>query len=953
MKTRLAMLLACCGAASAASAQPYLINLSGATAQRTFFTSEAVTNDFINADNDGVTGEQLANASTTTFELLLPDFSNEEFNDWWVLDYRAVGSGNGIRELLAWGRRGVYLVDPIGSGEAFNGVTLDSASEAFYNRVQYINGNVVSAPGNTNNPGGKPVRTLSDGSFLVTASTGPASGIHIDVGTADVPFGWFVQSSGSGAPVTQPTAAGYGTNPRTAVEKDGSDAGQTNALIDPSAFGLNSNVLNPDANTVFDVGVGVVPIAAMVNYGVGLEETTQSNLQHLFATGRTLKGENLMAVTRDVGSGTRNAFANGICLDPSFCVGENIGARADDSFTDRLGPDFQPSNKGGSSRVEGSVINHRLAIGQNAAERGTASGGDRGWLLNGTADLLGIINDVYGGTVAARPTIDNVLDNGPDGYVVAGPASLSTVGNPATNGVAFGGDGSADGVTIFEVENPHAAAWVNNITASVAAFITLPGGSPTAFSPGEFLAANNLIEAAADNVRDLANPCNLVPNPGLNQTLQDFTRNLGGQTFADPAYANFNSGASGVAPARATGVTGFTDGNTGNFYVADDGTQIAYRSPLTAANRIAGDFNFDGLRDLNDADALAAAYEERQGGDDWNPPAGGLFSFEINGDFQGDGNFDLADLRYWADGLAIDPATGDLDRMAGFAAIDQAWLDAGNSLPLFPTTLATGGSYKVGDAVADVAGNLTTRGFAPVGHDGVIDDQDIDYVFANFGDWSILDEAISIDLSADINGDLVVDIQDVCKIVNDILLTEFGDLDFNGSVDAGDLATISANQGLTPAGYADGDLNGDNIVNAADLDIANGVTDPCSGSLACALADITSTGTCNPGNGDGVIDLSDFSCFLSQWSAGAAIADITTTGQCNPGNGGDGVIDLSDFSCFLSQWSAGAAIADITTTGQCNPGNGGDGVDLSDFSCYLAEWSGGCDGDPGTPIARN
>ncbi|MEO0482169.1 MAG: GC-type dockerin domain-anchored protein [Planctomycetota bacterium] len=914
MKMRLALLLACCGAATAASAQPYLINLSGATAQRTFFTSPAVTNDFINADNDGETGEQLANASGTTFELLMPG-ENDEFNDWWVLDYRAVGSGNGVAELLAWGRRGEYLTMPLGSGETFNGVGLDSASEAFYNRVQYIAGNMVSSPGNANNPGGKPVRTLTDGSFQVTTGTGMNTGIHIDVGTADVPFGWFVQAPGSPAPVTQPTAPGYGTNPRGAVEKDGSDAGQTNAVIDPSAFGLNSNVLNPDANTVFDVAVGVVPIAAMVNYGVGLEETTQSNLQHLFGTGRTLSGENLMAVTRDVGSGTRNAFANGICLDPSFCVGENIGARADSSSTDRLGPDFQPSNKGGSSRVEGAVINHRLAIGQNSAERGTASGGDRGWLLNGTADLLGIVNDVYGGTIAARPTIDNVLDNGPDGYVVAGPASLSTVGNPATNGAAFGGDGTADGVTVFGVENPHAAAWVNNITQSVAAFISLPGGAPTAFSPGEFLAANNLIEAATDNVRDLANPCNLVPNPALNQTLQDFTRNLGGQTFANPAYANFNSGASGVAPARATGVTGFSDGNTGNFYVADDGTQIAYRSPLTAANRIAGDFNNDGLRNYDDANAIAAAFNERQGGADWAPPAGGLFSFEINGDFQGDGNFDLADLRYWADGLAIDPTTGLLDREEGFELLDEAWVNLGNTLPLFPTTLATGEPYEAGDAVADIAGNLTTRGFAPVGHDGVIDAADLDYVYANFGDWSILNEAINIDLSADMNGDLIVDQADVCEIL-DILDTTSGDVNLDGNQDGADVSIVTNNLGLTPAGWADGDLNGDNIVNSADLDIANGVTDPCTPSNACALADITATGTCVPG-------------------------------------AGDGVVDLSDFSCFLSQWSASAPIADITTTGVCTPGMGGDGVDLSDFSCYLAEWSGGCDGDPGTPVALN
>jgi len=90
----------------------------------------------------------------------------------------------------------------------------------------------------------------------------------------------------------------------------------------------------------------------------------------------------------------------------------------------------------------------------------------------------------------------------------------------------------------------------------------------------------------------------------------------------------------------------------------------------------------------------------------------------------------------------------------------------------------------------------------------------------------------------------------------------------------------------------------------------------------------------------------------AQLQTGCAFADITSTGTCVPGTG-DGVVDLSDFSCFLAEWSNATAFADITLTGVCTPGAGGDGVDLSDFSCFLAEWSGGCDGDPGTPAVRD
>jgi len=72
-----------------------------------------------------------------------------------------------------------------------------------------------------------------------------------------------------------------------------------------------------------------------------------------------------------------------------------------------------------------------------------------------------------------------------------------------------------------------------------------------------------------------------------------------------------------------------------------------------------------------------------------------------------------------------------------------------------------------------------------------------------------------------------------------------------------------------------------------------------------------------------------------------APADITTDGACNFGTG-DGVITLSDFSCYLSLWAQSDPNADITATGQCIRGTEGDGVDLSDFSCYLSEWAVGC-----------
>ena len=73
-------------------------------------------------------------------------------------------------------------------------------------------------------------------------------------------------------------------------------------------------------------------------------------------------------------------------------------------------------------------------------------------------------------------------------------------------------------------------------------------------------------------------------------------------------------------------------------------------------------------------------------------------------------------------------------------------------------------------------------------------------------------------------------------------------------------------------------------------------------NLACSPADVTTTGNAE-GIPDGAVDLSDFSFYLSLWSASDDRADVTTTGNAN--GVPDGSVDLSDFSFYLSLWSAG------------------------------------------------
>src|SRR5690606_37858740 len=87
-----------------ALAQPHVINANGATLLERALTSQAITNDYIDADLNGVarrylTNQQLAPSNPLSFSP--PYFSP---GTHWILDYCAIGSVNGVQELATWGR---------------------------------------------------------------------------------------------------------------------------------------------------------------------------------------------------------------------------------------------------------------------------------------------------------------------------------------------------------------------------------------------------------------------------------------------------------------------------------------------------------------------------------------------------------------------------------------------------------------------------------------------------------------------------------------------------------------------------------------------------------------------------------------------------------------------------------------------------------------------------------
>lgn len=897
--------------ASGVLADTAVINISGATLFENFFRSAASTNDYYDADGNGrarILGSSPLQIRLAPFvdpiNIKTPGFTPPA----WIVQYRATGSGNGLAEFVEWAQTA-----------ATDFADLNQAENAYYNGVKYTDEeDGFLSLANLTNPGGAPARsTLNADRDATFNGTG---GIIMDLAVLDVPVSWFVTSGvvANGMPNNTPGLNGYGLNPNKSVdpvtgETDSANAGQSNNLKSLGSLVLfdPANPPMPGAtNVVFDTPIAFVPITPIVNLGTGVQELTVTELRYMMVSGRDQNGINYHVATRDSGSGTRNGFVSSLGLDPAWGVGDNVGKKTTLNENTLAGPYWYPTNLGGSGTMETTVRNNRFAIGYTGAERGLNR-----WLGAGQLEMAAVKNDTIGGTEYSRADLFNVLNNDVNGYVIGGPETFASLGDPLAEPVPATLAGMPI-ASIFNSGNPAmankaAAAYLNNIVTSIAAFTGDPGQNETEFTPGELLALNFTLIAATDNAQSLLDPDMIVPNPLLNQDLQDYLIGLAtdGNPGNDPllaraAYQTFGTvTTTGVYPTRFTGdadaglpAVPYTDQylldglgqTTGAGFVNEAGSFIAYGGACDERNGRAGDFNGDGVRSNADINDMIAAWTERNtmGATDWvDPNVGGLTGsaiIEVLGDFSGDGNFDAADIRYWADGVAVD-TDGTLDRAIGFQLVDDAF--GGN---FFGTTLATGAMYQNGDSVADIAGALgTAKGFRPLGADGVVGAADLDYAYANFGEWANFDDAARIDLTADVNGDMVVNQDDVCAIL-DILGTTSGDVDLDGVVSGMDrmiaeqtIADLAAMVEVS-IGWATGDVNGDGTVDQLDLDIIDGITDPCAKAVEC------------PGDatGDGNVDLADLNLILGNFGA------MTTTGDVT----GDGNVDLADLNLVLGNF---------------------------------------------------
>ncbi len=850
----------------------------------------------------------------------------------------------------------------------------------------------------------------------------------VDGASADVPITWTVrkgpddQAAQIAAFDRKPNDIGYGQNPtlswdtgfKQSLKTLGFDVNR-NGAFDAPLESLNFDTADPDCRTVYDNFVAYSPVSVIANPGTGIPdgEVLWSDLQYLWLTGRFSTGENLIGVTRDSGSGTRNTAMNALGIDPSWGRGDNLGTKQSSSDFTNIGPGTQPTNCGGSSVLENSVQNRRLGIGYTGIAGSSRSAADS---ASGRYEVLAVKNDVFGTESAdyVFPTRDTVLLNDdPDtGWRIAALQTFASLGN--ANGNRLDKDPLFD-PSVPPINNQPYAEFLLNLLDSQAAFDPdFP--DQQFFMPGQETARQFLLTVGPERIPTVDDPTDFVVNVLKNQDLQNWERdnvdfgsgdicvNAGCATVSGNPCPWGCINPAGRTPTRVLDPDfavddRYSDGKgpsaVGNGYCYVDLSGAPAAATVTAGtnlslrNRVAGDFNCNDLRDGGDAEQMVVATLGPRGWQQALPAActpvdarGMNYDMpipEVIGDYNGDGNLDKEDWRYWMDGLHLN-AQGNVDRAEAAALIDDAIIsnfgtaflpwglsstdrwpapapqaDCGltDPTPVAPrmsasvaNMKATLAPYVAGDFRGDIAGLPTSPGAYPTGADGLIDEQDIDYVCANIGDFRDARQAVALDLSADMTGDLLVDGLDLEDLVVNILQTQLGDFNLDGIVDATDEAIRAAGTGDpcnndASCGWVQGDCNCDGLVNDADITCAL----PCATDEFCSDQDACTYDTCadiacdnaprdyGDTDGNGALNLFDIFCVLDLIGPGSDDLNCTKLNADIEPCAGNSVLSLLDVFAILD------AIGGIDPCGCSAPAGDGTSTPSRDLEVRASERS--------------
>ncbi len=990
------------GGGSAVTERPVVVNISGATLMENFVRGFASTNDFLDLDRDGIVVDNVTDENLAEFR---PSTSyNPDL--WFIVQYRATGSVNGYQELLDFGTgfaTGADAGDP-GTGLNFNtppnGLSSDIATVAFCNGdlgkfLEVPSGQQGANPGgafavgaNTQHPGATPVKSygpvappggknVNSASTYSDADIAQPGGYRQDIAPLDVPTTWGTTVPGTPNADDAPFEGGYGLNPRQPVDAAGSLVSFSMKLVTVnSPFNFPGDATPDDQFTIYDTPLAYAPVATITNYGTGYRAFRYSTLRHMNTTGRTETGENLTQINRSPGSGTHNAYSNSLCTDPSQGGGEFVGG---ENGIRLLGSTYLPSNKIGSSDMEGALRNTRLGIGYTGAERGIPLSG-AAFINEYRMEYVGVRADTHGGTTYARPTILNVLgfsavdttfpyttpptplSNRYNGYNIGGPGIMATLGDPRSslntvsiNAATVQALGIDAGNTNPPMRNGYAAEYVNNITRSTEAFSVDPGDPSNRFTPGEFLGQTLIISGARNVGQTFTDPCSLlVPGDAGFEPPFFLPLNFGviastatGNALANPRFGIFGNDGDGLqethefngrTPERLvlTGTNRYSDGKgtaaPNNVYVRQSGATAGYQSGSTGLgnrNRVAGDFNGDGHRDSNDAEQLVRAWVDRNFARDnsgavsvpanvWIPPAGsGLLTFYTDGSsFAGD--------------QAIIEVLGDFNCDGNFgrkwndgSAIFTAdysdalyWADGLGTVPVLdPSTPGSNAAYSG-------AGDARLANFDDADNPFAPHNRDMNRMLA----FQRLDQAWET-VRTDVSLNLTIPPAGFVSQPNNF----FGVALVRGTYDAGDaVADVAGGAGRT-IGWAP--IAGDRIVNMTDIEYvrAQFLRNPNVADLSLnwgefteaqfavnASGEIVGDFTADI-NGDRVIDKSDAIKILS----------ILETTSCDVNL--DGVVDTADEAII----TANQGITSGALFSQGDTDHDGD-VDMDDLSaCFV------------------
>jgi len=162
-----------------------------------------------------------------------------------------------------------------------------------------------------------------------------------------------------------------------------------------------------------------------------------------------------------------------------------------------------------------------------------------------------------------------------------------------------------------------------------------------------------------------------------------------------------------------------------------------------------------------------------------------------------------------------------------------------------------------------------------------LDGLPLDYLIIGPSNWEPEIDLSLNDTMLDLTGNARIDMGDVTMLVHNILGTEFGDANLDGVVDGTDESLVLANFG-NPGGWADGDFNGDDVVDQLDLDIVQGNL-PLAGDL----------------DGDGFVGIGDLNIVLGNWNQNVPPANPLADPS------GDGFVGIDDLNEVLGNWNAG------------------------------------------------